>query len=32
MRDLKDIGQAIATVAKFGNPKPLSDMSPSRIA
>ena len=28
----KDIGEAIETIAKFGQPKPLSDRSPARIA
>jgi 2-methylcitrate dehydratase len=32
LHDLKDIGQAIATIAKFGGTRPLSDTSPSRIA
>jgi 2-methylcitrate dehydratase len=31
LHDLKDIGAAVAAVAKFGSPKPLSDMSPARI-
>jgi 2-methylcitrate dehydratase len=32
LRAVKDIGEAIQTVAKFGNPKALTDRSPSRIA
>jgi len=32
LRNVKDIGDAIQTVAHFGNPKPLTDRSPSRIA
>jgi 2-methylcitrate dehydratase len=32
LRTVKDIGQAIQTVAKFGQPKPLSDRSPARIS
>jgi len=32
LKDVKDIGDAIATVAKFGRPKALTDKSPSRIA
>jgi 2-methylcitrate dehydratase len=31
LRSVKDIGEAIQTVAKFGNPKPLSDTSPVRV-
>jgi hypothetical protein len=29
---LKDIGEAMQTIAKFGQPKPLSDRSPARIS
>jgi len=32
LHDLKDIGEAVSVVAKFGSPKPLSDMSPARIS
>jgi len=32
LKDVKDIADAIATVAKFGHPKALTDKSPSRIA
>jgi 2-methylcitrate dehydratase len=32
LRDIKDIGEAVAAVAKFGSPKPLTDKSPARIA
>ena len=32
LHDLKDIGEAVAVASKFGNPKPLSDMSPARIS
>ena len=32
LKDVKDIADAIATVAKFGRPKALTDKSPSRIA
>jgi len=32
LRAVKDIGEAIQIVAKFGNPKALTDDSPSRIA
>ena len=32
LKDCKDIGDAIALVAKFGNPRPLSDRSPARIS
>jgi len=32
LRTCKDIGEPIATIAKFGLPKPLSDRSPARIA
>ena len=32
LRSVKDIGEAMATIAKFGQPKPLSDRSPARIA
>jgi 2-methylcitrate dehydratase len=32
LRALKDIGEAMQTIAKFGQPKPLSDRSPARIS
>jgi len=32
LRACKDIGEAIETIAKFGQPKPLSDRSPARIS
>jgi 2-methylcitrate dehydratase len=32
LKAIKDIGDAIQTVAKFGKPRPLSDKSPARIA
>jgi 2-methylcitrate dehydratase len=32
LQDCKDIGDAIALVAKFGNPRPLSDRSAPRIS
>lgn len=32
LKDVKDIGDAIQTVAKFGKPRPLTDRSPGRIA
>jgi len=32
LKDVKDIADAIATVAKFGQPKALTDKSPSRIS
>jgi 2-methylcitrate dehydratase len=32
LRSSKDIAEAMTTIAKFGQPKPLSDRSPARIA
>jgi len=32
LRSCKDIAEPIQTIAKFGRPKPLSDMSPARIS
>ena len=32
LKDVKDIGDAIATAAKFGEPRPLSDLTPGPIA
>ena len=32
LKGVKDIGDAIQTVAQFGQPRPLSDKSPGRIA
>jgi hypothetical protein len=32
LKDVKNIGDAIATAAKFGEPRPLSDMTPGPIA
>src|ERR1700674_2276799 len=32
LRAVKDIGEAIGTIAKFGQPRPLSDKSPARIS
>jgi 2-methylcitrate dehydratase len=32
LKSVKDIGEAIQTVAKFGQPRPLSDRSPARIS
>ena len=32
LRACKDIGEAMQTIAKFGQPKPLSDRSPARIS
>jgi hypothetical protein len=32
LKAVKDIGDAIQTVAKFGQPRPLSDRSPARIS
>jgi hypothetical protein len=32
LRAVKDIGDAMQTIAKFGEPRPLSDRSPARIS
>jgi hypothetical protein len=32
LKAVKDIGEAIQTVAKFGQPRPLSDKTPARIS
>ena len=32
LKAVKDIGEAIQTVATFGRPRPLADRSPGRIA
>ena len=32
LRAVKDIGEAMQTIAKFGQPRPLSDRSPARIS
>src|SRR5579863_1390640 len=32
LRACKDIGEAMQTIAKFGQPKPLSDRNPARIS
>jgi hypothetical protein len=32
LRACKDIGDAMRTIAKFGQPKPLSDRTPARIS
>ena len=32
LKDLKDFADAIQVIAKFGQPKPLSDMTPARIS
>lgn len=32
LRSCKDMAEPIATIAKFGRPRPLSDMSPARIS
>ena len=32
LRAVKDIGEAVGTIAKFGRPRPLSDRSPARIS
>jgi len=32
LKAVKDIGDAIQTVAKFGQPRPLTDRSPARIS
>jgi 2-methylcitrate dehydratase PrpD len=32
LKSVKDIGEAIQTVAKFGQPRPLSDRTPARIS
>jgi 2-methylcitrate dehydratase len=32
LKDIRDIADAMQTIAKFGQPKPLSDMTPARIS
>ncbi len=32
LRGVKDIGEAIETIARFGQPRPLADRSPARIS
>jgi hypothetical protein len=32
LKDLKDFADAMQVIAKFGQPKPLSDMTPARIS
>jgi hypothetical protein len=32
LKDVKDIGDAMQSIAKFGQPKPLSDRTPARIS
>jgi hypothetical protein len=29
LKSVKDMGEAVKTVAKFGEPRPLSDMKPT---